>query len=439
MLNPILPVPRDVHPEENPQIPEILPHERMYSIQIGDKLFKLSGASLSYDSPSYFTDYFSQPNNEYGTLFIDRSPRVFKKICQHLQGYSIKVQDEYEFMYLYADTTYFRLNKLRLKLLDEGLFVNIGGETFQISKAIFRQKGNSPNYFTVLYETLQADPFLNSKVLIRPPSMTPYKIHRSPLLFRQLLYLLTGGIVDIKDENHRKQLIEEARYYSFFALEQQLTKTDIRKNPFTMHDEILINFNDIKKDGMINVSSSNQEALVQYSRPHCDRIGRDLVIQIISAEVTLLIDANDSFCSLSVVGKTAKILYGLLSVVSDDVIFEQTDTQLKLTLLVRLDNCYSHINSVEMQDGWISKLVEARKHKLSSLPMSDPSFFNSNVPRPTQTSINTRKVPPQVIAIKVLRSQWTISVTGRHRILANGVMIDGVSDEANYNNRRGFI
>ena len=125
--------------------------------------------------------------------------------------------------------------------------------------------------------------------------------------------------------------------------------------------------------------------------------------------------------------------------VSDDVIFEQTDTQLKLTLLVRLDSCYSHINSVEMQDGWISKLVEARKHKLSPLPMSDPSFFNSNVPRPTQTSINTRKVPPQVIAIKVLRSQWTISVTGRHRILANGVMIDGVSDEANYNNRRGFI
>jgi len=439
MLNPRLPVPHDVHPEESPQIPEILPHERMYSIQIGDKLFKLSGASLSYDSPSYFTDYFSNPENEYRTLFIDRSPRVFKKICQHLQGYSIKVQDEYEFMYLYADTTYFRLNKLRLKLLDEGLFVNIGGETFQIPKSVFGQKGNSPNYFTVLYETLQADPFLNGKMLIRPPSMTPYKIHRSPLLFKQLLYLLTGGIVDIKDENHRKQLIEEAKYYSFFALEQQLTKNDIRKNPFTLHEEIVINYNDIKKEGIINASNNNREALVQYSRPHYDCIGRDLVIQIVSAEVTLLIDANDSFCSLSVVGKTAKALYEILSLVSDDIMYEHTDAQLKLTLILRLTNCSSFINGVEMQDGWISKLVEARKRKLSTNPMSDPSFFDTATPGTSHNGVEDGKTPPQVIAIKVLRSQWTISVTGRRRTLANGVMIDGVSDEANYNSKRGFI
>lgn len=34
------------------KIPEILPHERVFPIQIGSELFKLSGASLSSDGES---------------------------------------------------------------------------------------------------------------------------------------------------------------------------------------------------------------------------------------------------------------------------------------------------------------------------------------------------------------------------------------------------
>ena len=43
-------------PQETPlqtisKIPKILPHERVFPIQIGCELFKLSGASLSSDGP----------------------------------------------------------------------------------------------------------------------------------------------------------------------------------------------------------------------------------------------------------------------------------------------------------------------------------------------------------------------------------------------------
>lgn len=48
----------------DPNIPQILPHDRMYNIQIGTKLFKISGASLSSDGPSYFTNYFIKKDSE---------------------------------------------------------------------------------------------------------------------------------------------------------------------------------------------------------------------------------------------------------------------------------------------------------------------------------------------------------------------------------------
>lgn len=37
------------HPQLISKIPKILPHERVFPIQIGSELFKLSGASLSSD------------------------------------------------------------------------------------------------------------------------------------------------------------------------------------------------------------------------------------------------------------------------------------------------------------------------------------------------------------------------------------------------------
>ncbi|QPG74859.1 hypothetical protein FOA43_002195 [Brettanomyces nanus] len=437
MLRPNLPAPRETVSKSDPQILEVLPHERMYSIQIGARLFKLSGASLSFDSPSYFTNYFLQHGNESEVLFIDRSPRVFEKICLHLQGYSIHVEDEYEYLYLYADSTYFHLDKLHSKLLDEGFFVNVGGKAFQIPKCIFLQQGNYPNYFSVIYDTLVSDPFLTNSELLRPPPLSPVTVQRCPALFDQLLQVLQGNHIEITSEIHRRDLINEAKYYSFFALEQQFIKVDISINPCSGREEVLVNFNDLKKEGLLNSSSNQSSSSVQYARPYIDMYShRDLVLQIDSAEASLLINIDDSFVSLTIVGKTAKKLHDLLVVVSDDLMYELVNNKLpKLTLLVHMNQCCTYINGLEVQDDWISKLIDAKCDIAVTSPDAKySSEFSTDLPPPLK-----RRTPPKVIAVRLLKSQWKVSVAGRNKIWMNGVLCDGVLDEPNFNKKRGFL
>lgn len=100
------------------KIPMILPHERVFPIQIGSELFKLSGASISSDSPSYFSQYFCcqvRQAHEKGedlstairTLYIDRDPGTFHDISLHLQGYHIKPRDGTHFVRLFADAQFY--------------------------------------------------------------------------------------------------------------------------------------------------------------------------------------------------------------------------------------------------------------------------------------------------------------------------------------------
>lgn len=111
---------------QHPQVPEpskgnttILPPEKVFPIQIGSELFRVSGASISSDgwfpvlslfrlmatgilffqvsadnsrAPSYFSQFFEEQlhQNEGGsgvrTLYIDRDPTTFRDILRHLQG-----------------------------------------------------------------------------------------------------------------------------------------------------------------------------------------------------------------------------------------------------------------------------------------------------------------------------------------------------------------
>lgn len=100
------------------KIPKILPHERVFPIQIGSELFKLSGASISSDAPSYFSQYFQcqiKQAEEKGediasairTLYIDRDPTTFKDISLHLQGYHVQPRDATHFVRLFADAQFY--------------------------------------------------------------------------------------------------------------------------------------------------------------------------------------------------------------------------------------------------------------------------------------------------------------------------------------------
>lgn len=115
----------------DPSMPMVLPARKVFPIQIGDKLFRLSGASISSDgksilrhsalrmladirrAPSYFSQFFEEQlrlNEGAGsvrTLYIDRDPATFEDISLHLQGYHIQPRDGPHFVKLFADAQFF--------------------------------------------------------------------------------------------------------------------------------------------------------------------------------------------------------------------------------------------------------------------------------------------------------------------------------------------
>lgn len=239
----------------DPRIPQLLPHENMYKIQIGNRLFKISGASLSSDGPSYFTRCFSGDNNGGlqgdEVLFIDRSAEVFQMIYDHLQGYCITIENEVQYTMLYADAMYYNLPRLRTFLKEiEYYFTNIGGKSFKIPKSLFRRKGDSPNYFVMTSLALYADTesvFIEKKLLRPPPQEPPY-VARSPEYFNDLMRLLGGSSLEI-DDSRRASLIKECRYYRFLNLEQRLIKHKIFYNPCTQSEDICIKLKDLNRGG----------------------------------------------------------------------------------------------------------------------------------------------------------------------------------------------
>ncbi|ODQ65632.1 hypothetical protein NADFUDRAFT_23776, partial [Nadsonia fulvescens var. elongata DSM 6958] len=241
----------------DPTIPIVLPHEQVYSIQVGTKLFKLSGASLSSDAPSYFTNFFLKhqdlPENERPTLFIDRDDRVFEKVVLHLKGYYLTPEDETMFTYLFIDAGYYHLPRLVKQLCSSEIFIRIGSIPMRIPRNVFSSKGDSPNFFTsgfgIFFKT--PDDLPKGIRLIRPPPLVPPSVpNRSGELFQDLLAILRGSNLQIRCEEHRNSLIAECKYYRLRGLEQRLVKHKIEFNRFRGAEEIMLRLRDVKPTGI---------------------------------------------------------------------------------------------------------------------------------------------------------------------------------------------
>ncbi|KAI1753787.1 hypothetical protein F4782DRAFT_68579 [Xylaria castorea] len=288
------------------KIPNILPHERVFPVQIGSELFKLSGASLSSDAPSYFSQYFlcqikraeesgEDLSNAIRTLYIDRDPVTFRDIALHLQGYHVTPRDGTHFVRLFADAQFYTLPKLMSRLYEESIFISIGHREFQIPRDMFAGPGNSPNFFSLgfgLFFSTPKDlyPGLDRSDLIRPPSIMPPSVsNRSADTFAELLHLLRGYPIHIRDEEHRISLLQDCRYFNFKALEQKLLPHNISFNQARKKHEILMRVEDIFKSG-ITVANDNGDfgghiggllsGWVNYMRPYEDDRQRELVLEI---------------------------------------------------------------------------------------------------------------------------------------------------------------
>lgn len=284
-----------------PDIPKILPHEKVFPIQIGGELFRLSGASISSDAPSYFSQFFEQQlaNLEEGqvvrTLYIDRDPITFRDIARHLQGYHVSPKDGQHFVRLFADAQFYSLPKLISQLFESEIFISIGSRHFQINRDLFQSPGNSPNYFSLGFAVFfsspnEVFPGLAREGLLRPPSILPPEVpNRSADVFAELLHLLRGYPVHIRNEEHRQELLRDCKYFHLKGLEQKLIPHEISWNQRRQRQEIVIRLEDIKPSGVSFLPDSGGDQFpggkqssgwINYMRPFVDDVQRELIIEI---------------------------------------------------------------------------------------------------------------------------------------------------------------
>ncbi|CAK4030094.1 Hypothetical predicted protein [Lecanosticta acicola] len=296
----------------DPGQPMLLPARKVFPIQIGDKLFGLSGASISSDAPSYFSQFFedqlrqAEGADSVRTLYIDRDPATFEDIALHLQGYHIEPRDGSHFTKLFADAQFYTLPRLTAQLFSSTIYIRIGDGEFRIPRGLFNNPGDSPNYFTLGFSFIfttpeEVFPGLSERTLLRPPSILPPSLpNKSAKTFADLLHILKGYPVEIRNDEHRQELLRDARYYHLKGLEQRLIPHEISYNLPRKRSEILIRLEDVRQSGISFVadtgnagqypaapspasstsSIASAAGWIYYQRPYVDSEAYGLILEV---------------------------------------------------------------------------------------------------------------------------------------------------------------
>lgn len=199
-------------------------------------------------------------------------------------------------MRLFADAQFYSLPRLISQLYEESIFMSIGHREFQIPRDLFSDPGNTPNFFSLGFAIFFSNrdeifPGLNRQGLIRPPSILPPSVPgRSADTFAELLHLLRGYPVHIRDDEHRASLLRDCRYFNFKGLEQRLIPHAITFNQARRRDEIALRLEDILKSGISVLpdpllvagqpGADPAAGWVNYARPFVDEKPAELVLEI---------------------------------------------------------------------------------------------------------------------------------------------------------------
>lgn len=417
-----LPVP--VSEEFDPLIPPILPHAKVYLIQVGYKLFRLSGASLLSDAPSYFTAYFQQEANADLVLFIDRSPVIFEKIYNHLQGYHVNIETDYDYIYLWQDSYYFDLKRLQSYLNGEDMFATVGGQSFKMPRNLFTRTGNYPNFFLFNIDSFLSDneALIRSKRMIRPPPQRPATASaRSAQLFADILELMRGNSSVIRDDTHRRLLIKECRYFRFLELEQRIVSHKIVLNPFLKRLEIILGLPDILSRGLTNVSSGTNDPLpLEYTRPNLqNEPQRVLLVQLeltAESEVKLVLSRTNRLISVVLTNKLAQSFQLVFKKHLKELADDMADS--RLVLLAGLSNSKTVINNTELKSTWSEDFLQTGEEPLAKRQKTEQKG--------------------DYMEFVLSRSIWRIIMRGtQHRLQA--VHLEGSTPHQSYNQSIGFI
>lgn len=117
--------------------------------------------------------------------------------------------------------------------------------------------------------------------------MPPSVPNRDADTFAELLQMLRGYPLTIRDENHRTQLLRDARYFHFKGLEQRLVHHSKSFNQARQRDEIVLRLENVQKSG-VGASKPREEngaeptsgGWVTYARPFVDEKPAEMVLEV---------------------------------------------------------------------------------------------------------------------------------------------------------------
>ena len=139
---------------------------------------------------------------------------------------------------------------------------------------------------------------LDRKGLLRPPSIVPPCVPgRSSEVFAQLLHMLKGYPLHIRDQEHRAELLRDCRYFHLRGLEQKLIAHEISYNLERQRSEICLRLEDVKPSGVSFVSDVRHSEApasggwVHYARPFVDDTSYEMILEI-SGE-SMVVDLKD--------------------------------------------------------------------------------------------------------------------------------------------------
>lgn len=186
--------------------------------------------------------------------------------------------------------------RLISQLFSEPTFIQIGPCHFRVPKDIFSSPGDTPNFFSLGIGASFTSPEvifpgLDRTGLLRPPPILPPAIPtRSAEVFAQLLHALKGYEVKVKDEEHRKDLLRDCRYFNFRGLEQRLVACNVGWDALRGREEITLRWEDVKVSAVSFVvettppdagaDANASHGVVHYTRPFVDETPRELIVEI---------------------------------------------------------------------------------------------------------------------------------------------------------------